>query len=171
MRTSSHFFLEAYNILLLSHTFPFKATRCISSKSGGSQMVENTVSHPIAIFWRKEQQGKSSQWLLYQERKAACSPEPTLRRGEKRHLKTTGPKDCLSSLKAFKTIAPQWSFQTVSFQTMSSGGDAILPQANLKLCWMKNKHCFCNWTAPFCPWILHPHALQSAVNIVRDHTL
>lgn len=36
---------------------------------------------------------------------------------------------------------------------------------------MKNRHSLCKWTVPLCPWILHPHALQRAVNIVRDHIL
>lgn len=64
------------------------------------------------------------------------------------------------------------SFQAMSSLALNGCGDTILSQVNLKLCWMKNGHSFCKWTAPLCPWILHPCALQTcSQHCKRSHSM
>lgn len=170
MRTSSHFFLESYSFLLLLLTSPFKETGCLSSKSAGSQLVENTVS----IFWRKEQQGK--RWLVaaFSSRgKQPASQDLHQGGGRKDISRPLGQRTVYPLQGLSRPLLPNGNmpFQAMSSLALNRCGEAILSQVNLKLCWMKNGHSFCKWTAPLCPWLLHPHALQrGSQHCKRSHS-
>lgn len=112
----------------------------------------------------KNNRVKCGWWLLLQVEESTLHLRACTKGGreKKRHLKPAKPEEYVSPLRAFKTIPPQCQYALPNnvFSSPKWCGDAILSQVNLQLCWLKNGHSFCKWTAPLCPWILHPGALQ-----------
>lgn len=155
---------------MLSHTVIIKRTGCLSSESLGVRKPKTLCLTVYLSSIKKNSRVKGGWWLLQVE-------ESSLHRWvaprRKRKARQAHQQEWLSPLRVFETIAPWWqhTLPINAFSCPHGCGNAMLSQVSLKLCWMKDGHSLCKWTALLWPQIPYPAPWRDADNTVRDYFL